>query len=243
MPLILHLMAGVISFAKYLKFMKQALLFLLVLVSLTACKRKEKKGEDKLYLQYTQYNEIVKKYGVATTDSIKLALDEYIKTFPADARAWAFYGRVFFDLKQYEQSIAAYQKAIALNPNMAEGYSGAGAIFGVLEKPDSSICYLNQAIIHNDSSAYTYMNLSLMYLQLDSSKTATSALADSALQKLPTAPVYAGISYVMNQLGEKTRSENLFQKAKELELRDTLGFTEVLAGKRKLIDYYTNNNY
>ena len=63
-------MAGVISFAKYLKSMKQALLFLLVLVSLTACKRKEKKGEDKLYLQYTQYNEIVKKYGVATTDSI-----------------------------------------------------------------------------------------------------------------------------------------------------------------------------
>jgi hypothetical protein len=82
-----------------------------------------------------------------------------------------------------------------------------------------------------------------MYLQLDSSKTATSALADSALQKLPTAPVYAGISYVMNQLGEKTRSENLFQQAKELGLRDTLGFAEVLAGKRKLIDYYTNNNY
>lgn len=236
-------MAGVVSFAQYLHTMKQVLLFFFVLVTMTACKRKEKKEEDKVYQQYKQYAQLVKKYSTASLDSTKLALEEYIKTFPTDARAHVFHGRIFYNLKQYEQAIDAYKKAIALNPKMAEGYSGAGAIFGVLDKSDSAVFYLQQALALNDSSAYTYMNLALQYLKLDSGKNATLALADSALHKMPTAPVYAGISFVMNKLGEKTQSEKLFQQAKEAGLKDTLGFAAVLSGQAKLTDYYTNNNY
>lgn len=223
--------------------MNKALLFLLLLVSVTACKRKEKKGEDKVYLQYKQYEQIAKNYGLTPIDSTKLALDEYIKIFPTDARAHAFLGRLFYDLKQNDQALAAYQKAINLNPQMAEGYSGAGAIFGLLEQSDSAIYYLQEALAHRDSSAYTFMNLSLQYSKSQLNKNTALALVDSALQKTPTAPVYAGLSFVLKKLGDKERSESLFQQAKDAGLKDTIGFVDVLKGQQKLTDFYTKNNY
>jgi len=215
----------------------------LILFSLGACKRKEKKGEDKVFKQYKQYALIVKNYGVAPFDSTKLAVDTYLQTFPTDARAWAFLGRLYYDMNKLNEALAAYHQAIQLNPNMPEGYSGAGAIHGILDRTDSSIYYLTQALQHKDSSAYTFLNLAIQYTKTDTNKLTITSLVDSSLTKQPTASVYAGLSFVMEKIGNSERSSALFDQAKAEGLKDTLGFVDVLSGKQKLYDYYLKNNY
>jgi hypothetical protein len=55
--------------------------------------------------------------------------------------------------------------------------------------------------------------------------------------------VFAGLSFVNHQLGEPEASAMLLQLAKELGLKDTLLFNEVLKGTVRIDSFYRKNAY
>jgi tetratricopeptide (TPR) repeat protein len=67
---------------------------------------------------------------------------------PNNARAWYQLGRTRFSLKQFESSISAFEKNIALNSNPTAMYNMACA-FARLDKKEKAIEWLEKALTNN----------------------------------------------------------------------------------------------
>ena len=50
------------------------------------------------------------------------------------ADAWLGRGNVFYALKRYEEAFAAYDKALALKPDLAEAWLGHGNVLTALKR-------------------------------------------------------------------------------------------------------------
>jgi tetratricopeptide (TPR) repeat protein len=117
-------------------------------------------------------------------------------------------GNSFFDSQQYEQAIASYTQAIALEPQSASAYYNRGNTYYNLQQYESAIADLTQAIAINPQYADAYYNRGNIYLN---SQKPEEAIADHT-QAIKFHPKYAqaynnrGIAYV--QIGQ-------YQKAVE----------------------------
>ena len=209
-----------------------------------ACRHKEQKPEQNIeYQHYLHYKDIYNAYGKAPSDTTQKQLEDFLKEFPADARAWTFYARFLYNQNKVDAALAAYRKAIENNPRYTESYSGAGAIFNTKDNNDSAAYYLNKAVELHDSSAYTFLNLSMLYMKLKE-KEKSLAFADSAFVKQDSsAAVCAGLGFIYSELKEKNKSAQLVQMAKTYGLKDTASFVDVLNKKLRIEQYYRLNNY
>ncbi|MBK8659984.1 MAG: hypothetical protein IPN22_14235 [Bacteroidetes bacterium] len=223
--------------------MKQLTCLFLLLWSLYGCKEKVKSESDKQYDQYVAYEKIYAGYGQLPSDSTLLQIEQYLAGFPEDARAWSLLARLRYDRQEMSEAMAAYRKAITLNPRYTVGYAGLGSIFNQLDMNDSAAFYLEQAVALRDSSAYTFLNLALLNMKTNHKAEALAYVDSTILTGDSSAAVYAGLSFVNHQLGEAKTSAMLLQLAKELGLKDTLLFTEVLRGTVRIDSFYKKNGY
>lgn len=216
----------------------------LLLFVFSGCKhRKKTEKTDNATLHYLDYGKIYAAYKSAPVYYAQEMLDSFLTAFPTDARAWAFYGRVMYDLNNTEKSVAAYRKSIQYDSLFADGYLGLGSVYTYLNQYDSANLYLNKALRLNDSSGYTYLNLSLLNMKADN-KAQSLAYADSAFFHFDSsAVVCSGLSYIYAKQNQPQQSEAMFEKAIALHLKDTTTFREVLNGTLKLEDYYRKNKY
>ena len=60
--------------------------------------------------------------------------------------AWLGRGNIFFDLKRYNEAFAAYDKALALKPDLAEAWLGRGNVFFDLKRYDESFAAYDKAL-------------------------------------------------------------------------------------------------
>ncbi len=170
-------------------------------------------------------------------------LDSFLLVYPTDSRAWAFYGRVKYDMNLPEDALVAYRNSIRFESLFSEGYLGLGSVFNVLNNYDSAEFYLNKALLLNDSSAYTYLNLSMLKMK-KGEKANSFSLADSAyFYEDSSAVICSGLSYVYAQQKARQKSAEMFERAVSLRLKDTATFSQVLQGTVKIEDYYRKNKY
>jgi Tfp pilus assembly protein PilF len=223
--------------------MKHLLWLLFLVAGLSACKQKVKSESDKQYDQYVAYEKIYSGYGKVPSDTTKLHIEQYLNSFPQDARAWSLLARLLYDRKEINEAIAAYRKTIAINPRYTVGYAGLGSIFNQQEMNDSAAYYLNKAVALHDSSAYTFLNLALLNMKTNHKAEALAFVDSTILTGDSSAAVFAGLSFVNHQLGEPEASAMLLQLAKELGLKDTLLFNEVLKGTVRIDSFYRKNAY
>jgi tetratricopeptide (TPR) repeat protein len=214
-----------------------------VLCGLAACKPKVKSESDKLYEQYNAYQKIYEGYQKIPLDSTVAQAQDFLKSFPEDARAWSFYARLKYDQNLFEEAKAAYRKTIALNQRYTVGYAGLGSIFNKQNLNDSAALYLNKAFALGDSSAYTFLNLSFLNIK-QAHVSAAIAFADSALLTGDSsALLYAGVSFVNKQLKRENESRFFYTMAKDLGLQDTALFIQVLDGTVPLDSFYSKQNF
>ncbi len=75
-----------------------------------------------------------------------LSLEQYLKTNPKDAKAWAQLGNMLFDSDQYAHAIKAYQKSLAITPDQIGVITDMGVMYRRNKQPKKAIEAFEQAI-------------------------------------------------------------------------------------------------
>jgi tetratricopeptide (TPR) repeat protein len=92
----------------------------------------------------------------------EVALNQAIKLNPRSA----FYsnrGSLYYNQGKPELALADYNKAIALNPNLASAYYNRGILYGNQRKPELALADYNKAIALNPNYADAYNNRGNLY--------------------------------------------------------------------------------
>jgi tetratricopeptide (TPR) repeat protein len=75
-----------------------------------------------------------------------LQLEQYLKTNPKDAEAWAQLGNQFFDSNQFVNAIEAYTKSLAIEPGKVGVITDLGVMYRRNKQPEKAIESFNKAI-------------------------------------------------------------------------------------------------
>ncbi len=132
-----------------------------------------------------------------------------IQKAPGKARAYNNYGvELSQKLQKYQEAIAYFQKAIAMDPKYPDPCNNLAVAYSHLGKVDEAIAALRQAITINPYSPEGYNNLASFFLQKKDTEQAQKAL-DIALKLRP----YYGKAYY--NLGRMHLEKNEPEKAFE----------------------------
>ncbi len=85
---------------------------------------------------------------------------------------WINEGSALYDLKRYEEALAAYEQAIRLDPNVAVAYNNKGNILYDLKRYKEALAAYEQAIRLDPNYAYAYHGKGLALDKLRRSKEA-----------------------------------------------------------------------
>ncbi len=137
---------------------KHIALFLLSFAMLSACNFKKKTKDTETNTYYADYVAIYKNYKLVSVDSTMQALDNYLKKFPLEAKAWSFLGTVYLDNKEYDKALPVFQKAIELDSNLAHPYSALGFLFFKKKDFANAETFYNKGVAKGDSSLHSCIN-------------------------------------------------------------------------------------
>jgi cytochrome c-type biogenesis protein CcmH/NrfG len=73
-------------------------------------------------------------------------LEERVRANPRDVEAWIQIGHINFDNQQHEAAIAAYEKALAIDPTNAPVLTDLGIMYRRTGNPQEAVRRFNQAI-------------------------------------------------------------------------------------------------
>ncbi len=131
-------------------------------------------------------------------------------------------GNGYYSKGQYEESAAAYQRAIQKDPNYQDAYANLGVVYYRLGKFDLAETQYKKALALKSSDADTSYNLGALYLQQalikgnppdkaafeQAIKQLEQALATSAQLKEP----YFSLGVAYRAIGEKNKAIEAFKK-------------------------------
>lgn len=78
-----------------------------------------------------------------------LKLEQQTAQHPADAEAWTQLGNLYFDSDNFEKSIEAYRKALAIKPDNADVWTDLGVMYRRSGQPAEAVKAFDRAIAIN----------------------------------------------------------------------------------------------
>jgi WD40 repeat protein/serine/threonine protein kinase len=93
----------------------------------------------------------------AAADPVRQKALELAKNLHEDAALYVNRGHTHRELKQYDQAVAAYTKALQLDPSNVEAYRHRGITYLDLEQPDQALADCNRAIELDPNFAWIYV--------------------------------------------------------------------------------------
>ncbi len=143
----------------------------------------------------------------------------FSKTVKYPCRPRAFYnlGIAYYQAKEYEKAVEAYNKAIYLKPDYPEAYNNLGIVYNDLKKYDDAIRSLRRSISLNPKNENAYNNLSVS-LRLTGKITDSIEASKKAIEVNPDyveGYINLGLTYVaVDDFGE---AMNAYNKAIEID--------------------------
>ncbi len=140
-----------------------------------------------------------------------LSLDE------SDAYSQALLGSVYLMMRQYENAIAAGQRAVALSPNTAFIHNMLGWILSYADKPDEAVYHIEQGIRLNPFPEwYYFMNLGRCYREKGQYEEALIAFK-KALHRAPDSfSVHLFLAGIYALLDRQEEAEDAAKKVLEI---------------------------
>jgi len=104
---------------------------------------------------------------LATGKSVSLLERDWEKDPPQTPEEYAFRGHDLRDSAEFQQAIAAYDKAIELDPSLTESYEGKGMTLVDLGKSQEALTTFDQAVKLGLDNEWVAYGRASAYLQLD----------------------------------------------------------------------------
>jgi tetratricopeptide (TPR) repeat protein len=147
-------------------------------------------------------------------------LERATEVEPKNKYAWNNLGLIYFQLRENDKAIQAFQKQIEVNPYDEYAFNNLGRVYWNDRKYDEAVKAFNQQLEHNPLDKYAHGNLGQMYsewhkydLAAPELEKAVSLRTESDLD-LPTLQVSLGDAYL--NLGQDDKALAAFDKAVEL---------------------------
>ncbi|MBR4151809.1 MAG: tetratricopeptide repeat protein [Selenomonadaceae bacterium] len=180
---------------------------------------KKFEAEDKIFLSNQKVADGWKLWEQKDFNGAKNLFDEAVKLNPDNAGAYYGRGTACNGLKQYEQAIKYFDKAIELklNPNLSYAYNNRGNAYSDLGQNERAIQDYNKAIELNPNYAEAYNNRGVAYM--DGLKQYERAIQDynKAIELNPNyADAYYNRGNAYKALGQYERAIQDYNKTIEL---------------------------
>jgi len=153
----------------------------------------------------------------STLPSAKMAIAQTTDDEPVTAEDYSNRGLTYFEIGEYEQAIADYDQAIALDPEFAIAYLNRGLTYFEIGEYEQALADYDQAIVLDPEFATAYLNRGVAYTDLGEYGQALIDL-DQAIELDPTdALAYNNRGFLYYQLGEVEQAIADYDQAIELD--------------------------
>ena len=129
-------------------------------------------------------------------------------------------GNVYRTLDRTDEAIAAYQRAIELDPKFAYPHNGLGAVYQTLGRTDEAIAAFQRAIELDPKFAYPHNGLGNAYRDLGRTDEALAAYQRAIELDPKFAYPHNGLGNVYDDLGRTAEAIAAYQRAIELGPKD-----------------------
>jgi tetratricopeptide (TPR) repeat protein len=102
---------------------------------------------------------------------------------------------------RHEEAIAAYQRAIKLDPDFAYPHNGLGTVYADLDRHEEAIATFQRAIRLDPDDAFPHNGLGIVYRQLDRHKEAIDAYQQAIELEPGYATAYNSLAACYRKLG------------------------------------------
>jgi tetratricopeptide (TPR) repeat protein len=134
-----------------------------------------------------------------------------------DAETYSVIGRIFWLMKQHQQSLAAYVKAIELNPDHLEAQQMIGRNYLALQQSEKAIVPLQRAIQIAPANATAYQDLVQAYGNLKQNEALIRTLQQLAMLAPDDANTFQVLGYLL--IGNKRFEEGITALQRVLQLQ------------------------
>jgi len=146
-----------------------------------------------------------------------LELAELLENIPFQARCHNGLGNVYGALGRYEEALAAYQRAIDLDPKLANPHNGLGTVYYSLGSYEEALAAYQRAIDLDPKSAYAHNGLGNVYRDLGRHDEALAAYRRAIELDPKYALPHNGLGNVYRDLGRYEEALAAYQRAIELD--------------------------
>lgn len=129
-------------------------------------------------------------------------LEERVRANPRDVEAWIQIGHISFDNQQHEAAIAAYEKALAIDPTNASVLTDLGIMYRRTGNPQEAVQRFDQAIAADPKLENPRFNKGVVLLHdLDDTAGAIQAWEDLiAVNPLAMSPTGTSVDQMVQQM-------------------------------------------
>ncbi|MBN3939407.1 serine protease, partial [Nostoc sp. NMS9] len=136
-------------------------------------------------------------------------------------------GDALYDQKKLDAAVAAYEKAIQLNPNYADAYYNLGNALSEQKKLDAAVTAYQKAIQLNPNDAKAYYNLGIALTQQKKLDAAVAVL-QKVIQLNPNdATGYIILGLLLSQQNKSDAAVSAYEKAIQLNPNDARAYNNL----------------
>ena len=134
-------------------------------------------------------------------------LKDLVRQNPNDLESWIDLGNACFDADQYEESIQAYQKALAINPGNADVWTDLGVMYRLSSQPQEAIKAFDKAAALDPKHEISRINKGIVLLHDLKDSQGAIQVWESVLEINPLATLSSGqsVDEMLNTLKNQAR--------------------------------------
>jgi tetratricopeptide (TPR) repeat protein len=142
-----------------------------------------------------------------------------------DSSALVNLAKAYFNLKRYEEALAALEQAIRLDPNLARAYNGKGIALGNLKRYEEALAAYEQAIRLDPTDPLAYYNKGIALHNLKRYEEALAALEQAIRLDPNLARAYNGKGTALGNLKRYEEALAAYEQVIRLDPTNTDAYT------------------
>jgi Flp pilus assembly protein TadD len=169
-------------------------------------------------------------------DGAKKDIEKYLGKNTKNITAWILAGHIYSELDEDSLAIVSYEKALDLDKNTEQAFTGLGIVYRKQNDNDKAAFYYYKALEVNPDYAQAYSSLVIIELKRKNFSKAIE-VGQKAYDLEKTDPVIAAnLAVAYHYSGDTTNRDKYFEKARALGYKSLEALKKVFSGELSIID-------